>query len=52
MFVGGGHALAGRAVGCSPDNRLYLSVALGFRGSEVYFAPKVGWLQVPRFCIP
>jgi hypothetical protein len=37
--------------GCGQDYRPYVSLAVGVRGSELYVAPKVGYLQVPSICL-
>jgi len=49
---GGGYAFSGRAnAECGENRSPYVSAALGMRGTEIYFAPKVGVMIVPEICI-
>ena len=49
-FLAGGRMLTGGPSGCGDDNRPYVAGVLGFRGSELYFAPKLGVAHLPKIC--
>jgi hypothetical protein len=49
-FLGTGMA-AGVGGGCATSATPYVSLAVGFRGSEFYVMPKVGVAAVPKFCL-
>jgi hypothetical protein len=51
-FVAAGHMLKGAPRGnCADDNRPYVTAVFGLRGSELYFAPKLGFVHLPEICI-
>lgn len=49
-FLGGGHAFDYGARTCDVSFQPYVSVAVGFRGNEVYVTPKGGVVGVPQIC--
>ena len=51
VWVSGGTALSRGEQGCSDEVRPYATLILGIRGDELYLSPKVGIVDVPRFCI-
>jgi hypothetical protein len=52
IWTGGGYAFAGEpSADCSDDVRAFVSFAVGMRGEEVYFTPKLGVVSIPAFCI-
>lgn len=50
VFFGGGYAFANPHQGCRTTPQFYGSLAIGFRGSEFYVAPKAGVVAVPAIC--
>ena len=50
-FIGGGHVFDYGASRCDMSFQPYVSVAIGFRGKEIYLAPKGGVVGVPHICI-
>jgi hypothetical protein len=51
VFFGGGYAFPNPHEGCGTIVHPYGSLAIGFRGSEFYVAPKFGVLGVPAICL-
>jgi hypothetical protein len=57
-FIAGGWASVGHAIereqssACdADDNRPYVVLVLGIRGTELYASPKVGLMHIPSFCL-
>jgi hypothetical protein len=52
IWLGGGYAFPETgSQSCSGGWRPYLSLAIGFRTDEVYFAPKFGVIDSPGICL-
>jgi len=52
VWGGGGYLFPRRGgAECGNDRRAYISAALGLRGGEIYFTPKLGVMEVPEFCL-